>query len=718
MTVLAARVAAVAVAIAAFSTIVSAQAASADSQPDRTNAWSWRGEGTGIFRGADPPIHWQRISATMKGLTAQADKPRAGAAKGAQPMDLGHIPEWAIIGPFEAKDDAAKPLDKEFIPGEADLQPAVGDKVGELVWKKVASEGELLDATRHFTGLTGKVVYAHAYVHSPAGATLNIRLLALRCKIWLNGKVIYTHDGRTAHHNDTITLNAGWNRLLVKMAGSPAQDGWDWVMEGAAAVRLVFWGGGTSEKYDTRGILWSVQVPQAGIHFSCAQPLAVGDRVFVNSDPEFLVCYNKNDGKRLWISYNGFSEFATAQERADHADLFGQIDPKAKRLKELAAAYTGAAGEKKEMNALVADLDKLMAKVDPRRYNSVAHRQEAGRAGLTSCSDGKFIYTWYACGAAVCHDLDGNRKWMTLENEGSRSGEGAGADMHGMKISPMLAGDELIISMRSMMGLDKATGKLKWKIAYPLPGRDWYGLRLKEFEAGSTGEGTDTIAWPTQGIYKPGLGFVPWCRMTRVGDTLYDSFDTLTGDPHKTSNTIVYIYTVPDVITNQTRLTPKRVTDRGAGADMSLAAPGINKFVANSLVHDGLIYTITTNAVLYVIDATTLKSVYTARLGLNTITHAYPYPHGSGVCASPTLAGDYVYLTGNGGSTIIIKAGRKFEVVAANRIECILPGRHEGTGINQALEGWRPECTVSCPVFEGTRMFYRAEEHLYCIGKR
>ena len=55
---------------------------------------------------------------------------------------------------------------------------------------------------------------------------------------------------------------------------------------------------------------------------------------------------------------------------------------------------------------------------------------------------------------------------------------------------------------------------------------------------------------------------------------------------------------------------------RGDGAGMS---------VANVLVHDRLIYSITTGGVLRVIDQETLKPVYNGRLGLDTITWAYPY---------------------------------------------------------------------------------------------
>ena len=140
--------------------------------------------------------------------------------------------------------------------------------------------------------------------------------------------------------------------------------------------------------------------------------------------------------------------------------------------------------------------------------------------------------------------------------------------------------------------------------------------------------------------------------------------------------------------------------------------------VASVLVHEGLIYTVTTGGVLRVIEAETLRLVYAQYLDLNTIAWAYPYPHGAGVCASPTLGGKYIYIWGNGGMAVVIKPGRTFERVATNRIERLLWGRLGGTRPDPSREGQYPECTGSSPIFNGRRIYYRAEGHLYCIGEQ
>jgi hypothetical protein len=103
---------------------------------------------------------------------------------------------------------------------------------------------------------------------------------------------------------------------------------------------------------------------------------------------------------------------------------------------------------------------------------------------------------------------------------------------------------------------------------------------------------------------------------------------------------------------------------------------------------------------------------------MNTIMFAYPYPHGSGVCASPALGGKNIYIFGNGGHSMVIKPGRKFDVVAENRIERLMAGHYQGGIALPSDLGFYPECTVSSPIFDGDRIYLQSEGYLYCISKR
>ena len=45
---------------------------------EKTEAWGWRGDGTGKFPTAGPPVEWSRISQVLKDIRTQAAKPRGG----------------------------------------------------------------------------------------------------------------------------------------------------------------------------------------------------------------------------------------------------------------------------------------------------------------------------------------------------------------------------------------------------------------------------------------------------------------------------------------------------------------------------------------------------------------------------------------------------------------------------------------------------------------
>jgi hypothetical protein len=76
----------------------------------------------------------------------------------------------------------------------------------------------------------------------------------------------------------------------------------------------------------------------------------------------------------------------------------------------------------------------------------------------------------------------------------------------------------------------------------------------------------------------------------------------------------------------------------------------------------------------------------------------------AGASASPTQAGKYIYLMDNQGLTIVLQPGRQYKEVAQNVLE-------------ESKEGKAQEQMVSTPIFEGSRMYYRSPNYLYCIGQ-
>ena len=129
---------ALAMAVCLISAPLAAQVTEAGTAPRKTQVAAtetfrgWRGDGTGHFPDATPPLRWGRISKTMSDLRNSAGKlPEAELAR-AKTMEQGTVREWLILGPIAADPDAkVKNLfDKEQIDGEAQLQPTEGDKEG------------------------------------------------------------------------------------------------------------------------------------------------------------------------------------------------------------------------------------------------------------------------------------------------------------------------------------------------------------------------------------------------------------------------------------------------------------------------------------------------------------------------------------------------------------------------------------------------------------
>ena len=123
-------------------------------------------------------------------------------------------------------------------------------------------------------------------------------------------------------------------------------------------------------------------------------------------------------------------------------------------------------------------------------------------------------------------------------------------------------------------------------------------------------------------------------------------------------------------------------------------------FVASPLLVDGLVYQLTQGGGLMVNDAATGELVYRKVLPLKPRTHYWDW---AGCSASPTLAGKYIYLMDNQGTTLVIQPGKEYQEVSSNIIE------ESNDGKSQAQN-------VATPIFEGGHMYYRTPGYLYCIG--
>ena len=153
----------------------------------------------------------------------------------------------------------------------------------------------------------------------------------------------------------------------------------------------------------------------SGVAANTSSPCIAGERIFVTSDPYFLLCLDKRTGRVLW-------------ERANDFDILGPE----------------GAGKK---------------------YAYQAHCIGSyGFSMPTPVTDGVHVWVVFGHGIVACYDLDGNRKWAGYFQTAWED------HWNGLSQSPCLCGDVLVTGgyvVSAFNGWDAATGKQLWLV--PLP---------------------------------------------------------------------------------------------------------------------------------------------------------------------------------------------------------------------------------------------------------
>ncbi|MFC1479636.1 PQQ-binding-like beta-propeller repeat protein, partial [Planctomycetota bacterium] len=264
------------------------------------------------------------------------------------------------------------------------------------------------------------------------------------------------------------------------------------------------------------------------------------------------------------------------------------------------------------------------------------------------------VWAAFNNGVAVCYDMDGNQKWVTII-EKCPNGWGPSA-------SPLLIGNLLIVNFNNLVALDADTGKEKWRAK---TGFSW----------GTSGYinigGTDILITPKSHFIRVSdgkiLGGGRICNLTYNGPTILDGKAYFIQNGGKAVEI------------------PKQAGDKMNPKVLWTTSPKKDRYYASPLVHNGLVYAITQKNVFSVINADDGKIVYSKTLDLGKGA-AYP---------SITLGGKYVYVSQENGTTIVLEHGKEYKEAAKNK-----------------LEAFR-----SSPVFIGTKMYLRTRNYLYCIGK-
>ena len=691
-----------------FSTLAAAAVWAQDTagQPRETRGLpgvthGWRGNWTGLYPDADPPVEWGRVN---KGLTTTmaclAAKP-AGQTMEGQPLYKGLIQDWLMAGSFPVE-DAVADFDKEQIADESALQPAEGAvAAGTQTWRRVqiprlqdyerwgTTELESLSVDKVYGKESRRIVYAHTYLYADRpGKVAFVFDHHFGLKVWLNGKVLYRRAENAAGlgnyvaisgqkkaltHSRSPTveleLSKGWNRLLLKINTSNAKDWWGYGVT-ARVVDI------DPVPYEEKNIVWSAKLPERGN----GAPIVVGDRLFVAADPDELLCVDKATGKILWRRVNTYYHALTDGERSANLAFAEKVAPLVAEL-ERVEDYDKGLDLRRQIRDALAGIDK--EKFDPKWDGHFQSHFGIMGFSTTPVSDGQHVYVFYGHGVVACYDLDGKRTWIRriLPRQLAYT------------CSPALAGGQFVVFMEKMMAYNKQTGDIAWEqpavkgsIASLIPGR------IKGVDVVVSQRGDVVRASDGKVLFAAGTKFDSWSAPAVLGDVVYTrmfvALDFSGVDPAAEEWKPIERWT-------------QAATDNRRPTGEWLDRPTCS----SPLVYEGLGYAVDIYGVFYAVDLKTGKTTCKRDLGFDEL-HSYNHV---GVAASVALGGKHVYVMDNQGECVVLDPGPDCKEVARNRLETILQ------------RGWPmppQEVTNASMVFDRNHVFIRGEQYLYCIGKK
>jgi len=403
-----------------------------------------------------------------------------------------------------------------------------------------------------------------------------------------------------------------------------------------------------------KNVVWKTKLPGR----SHSGPVVVGERIFVSSEPDVLVCLNAKDGMILW------------QKQVTNTDVFGaeraaRIAADVRKARELQRELRMVRRELRPLKKDGAGADKtgplekkqqtLRDRIAELTKFAGSQRGANGNTTATPVSDGDVVVVIFGSGIVAAFSIEGKGRWFKYV-EAARIG-------FGHSTSPVIADGKVIVHYSDLVALDLKDGREVWRAKT--------AARHGSPVVAKIG-GAAVVVTAGGAAVKAADGTILTDRMFRLGHCS----PVIHNDAvYAMGNGKVVAVALP-----KTAETSAEWKVRWEGAGMR------QRRFASPVVHDGLIYGVTETGILDVMDENTGKLVYRKRLDFGRRGRVYP---------SPTIAGGFVFLGSDNGTTLVLKPGRKYEEVARNELEPF----------------------SGAPVFIGTRMYVRGRTNMYCIGR-
>jgi outer membrane protein assembly factor BamB len=394
-----------------------------------------------------------------------------------------------------------------------------------------------------------------------------------------------------------------------------------------------------------KNIAWKVELTGTG----ASSPVVWGDRIFVTAQIEGEV-------------------------------IPGQRAVKHKQGKEEDWIHPDSVAADKKHTLKVISLDAKTGKVlwEQTAYEGPvydARHRRSSFAGATAATDGQMVYAYFGPEGLYAYDYSGKLAWKVVEKFATL-GLGNGTSPVLFENLVIIQRDEDNGDLSAIAAYDKKTGKEVWK---------------------TRREGIE-VSWGTP-VLVPSTGSGQAGRQELVtnGSSAIVAYDPATGKElwrtkGVASNAIHTPLVGKGLVVVTAGFPAKRIIAIRPGAvaeDQRIAweyAKGTG-YVLSNILYGDYIYLLTDNGIVTCLDASTGKVVYEGGRP--------PVP--SNFMGSPVAYGGLVAMTSEDGSTYMLKAGPKHEIVRTNSID---------------------EPVYSSLAIANGRIYIRGQKHLFAIGAR
>jgi outer membrane protein assembly factor BamB len=356
----------------------------------------------------------------------------------------------------------------------------------------------------------------------------------------------------------------------------------------------------------------------------------------------------------------------------------GKIDPRLPRPEDQPKRVFGITHPNTVYDFVVVCLDRATGREIWRRTatSTIPHEGHHGDNNFASASpttDGRRLYCWFGSIGLFCYDLEGEKLWerdLGRVNMGASLGEGSSPVLHNGKL--VIVRDNQRQSYIEV--LDAATGETAWK-KNRAEDNTWATPAIVHHDG------------RTQ-VITPGSHKIRSYDLD-TGELIWQC-GGLTGNPIPcpvVENGVVYCMTGYE----GHALLALPLSARGdiSGSDHILwSRRRGTPYIPSPVLYDGLLFYTQSNQALLSCAETGEGEIMMDRERLPGLFTIY---------SSPVGAAGRLYVTGQNGTTLVLKRAREMEILATNKLD---------------------DSFNSSPAIAGNQLFLRGKQYLYCLAEK